>query len=291
MRLAGRTDTNGTTPGVAGFDLNVKQVARFNLPQIGTISKASVYLDGLGPGAGTQVCRFVIYSATDALIAVSDEVTVANDQQPGWVDFTFSAYAGALVMQPGDFFGGIHAGPYTDVIRLYYSQAAHGMGSKWNVDSYADGASATFGVATAQPNDFAAYIAHFSANAVLIPDETDMYFSRLPYVPSQRIFGQGGPEMGSTRLVAVGWHDTFIDPETGANALVRDGSDLADMLLGQRIMVTTQGVAMPRSTFAYVSNLADADAFDWDLSLARHSFAQIALLAEETIPTIVDVIS
>lgn len=290
MKIAGRIDAVGLTPTVVAAD--TKRVARFNLPQAANVSKGSMYLDGLGGGGGgPQVCRMVVYDVADNLVAQSDEVSVAQGQSAGWVDFAFSAYRGKLALAAGDFFAGLHAGPFSNTIRMYVSPAAHGMGSKSNADTYSDGPSAAFGAATAVTTDFACYLAYFTPYASLQPAESDLYYSRLPLPEAQSILGVGGPQVGTRRLVSVGWHDTFIDPEMGSAALVRDGSDLVDLFLGERVRVTRQQVTKPRTVVAYVHNVADANAFDWDLSLSRRLYAQIALLANETVPVIAEVIA
>lgn len=285
MRLAGRTDV-----GLAAYEMaaDTKRVGRFNMPIQAALAKGSAYLDGLGSGAlGAQVCRMVIYDTADNLVAVSDEVTVALGQPARWVDFGFSALRGKLVLPPGDFFAGLHVGGYTNTIRVYGS-GPHGMGGKWNSDTYSDGSSAVFGAATAVSSDLSLFLSYFKPYAMLRPVETDMYFARLPYAVAQSVLSLGGPS-GVQRLVQVGWHDTFIDPETGSVALVRDDSVLMD-LLGERVKVTTQEVPVPRSVVAYVHNVVDPRAVEWDLSLSRHLYAQLGLLGSTTITAVAEAV-
>lgn len=286
MKPAGRTTIGGSSYLLAA---DRKIVGRYNMPRSGQISKGCVALDGLGAGAlGPQVCSLVIYDTANNLIATSDEVSVALGQPLSWVDFRFSAFGGAIALPAGDFFAGLHGGPYSNTIQIHGSDP-FGMGGKSNADTYSDGASPVFGAATPLTESISCYLKYFSPYSSLVPVETDLYYSRLPYKNAQAILGVGGPE-SVARVTNAGWHDTFIDPEIGSVALVRDGSALAD-LLGERIRVTTQGVGVPRSAVAYVHSLADANAFDWDLSLSRHVYSQLALLASDPIPVAVEVIA
>lgn len=290
MSVAGRFDV--PTPGSPGYiagevTSDQKLVMRVTWPWQKNVSKVSIYLDGQGSGIGDQVARAVIYdAATNALVAVGDEVVVREGQKPGWVDFSFSALKGKLALVPGDIFVGLHTGLAANTIRMSAS-GPHGGGGKFNLDSYADGPSSPFGTATAVNWDFALYVMAHDSYAP--PDETDIYLSRLPFSDAEAALRTAGRGLSTPRLADAGWHDTFIDPETGAVALVRAGGAFED-LLGERIRVSTQTPVDRRVVIAYVHNLADPDAFDWDLSLSRHLFSQVSLLAKETVPVLVEVL-
>lgn len=290
MSVVGRFDVPGpAAPGyIAGEVIaDQKLVMRVTWPWSKNVSKVSVYLDGQGTGIGDQVVRAIIYDAvTNALAAVSDEVVVRKGQAAGWVDFPFSALKGNLALTPGDYFVGLHTGLQTNTIRMSGSGPSGG-GGKFNVDTYADGPAATFGAANAVTWNFALVVTAFEP--YLPPDETDIYYSRLPYYDAGAALRTAGRGVAAPRLADAGWHDTFIDPETGANALVRAGGVFED-LLGERIRVTTQSPVDRRGVIAYVHNLADEDIFDWDLSLTRHLFSQLSLLAKETVPVLVEVL-
>jgi len=285
MRYAGRTDIGASQ---YLLDQDVKWVGRYHNLSKGNVSHGSCYLDGLGSGgAGDQACRMVLYDTTSTLFATSDEVIVAKGQAPGWQTFRFSSFKGGLVLPVGDFFAGVHAGGYTDTIQLY-GDGPHGMGGKHNTDAYAGGAASAFGSATAVTSDLSLFVGLFTAFLDMLPSETELYFARLPFPEAQAVFALGGPERGSTRFVPVGWHDTFLDPEEGSVALVREGSGLEE-LLGERIRVSSQGTANPREVFAYVHDLAPTD-LAWDISLSRKLFGHLTLLPTEVLNATVDVI-
>lgn len=284
MKLVGRPEVGVTTVTMAA---DVKRVARFNAPEAGNVSKASFYVDGLGTGGiGPQACRAIIYDRLDALIAQSDEIVVPLGMAAKWLDFVFPKLKGGLALPAGDLFLGIHCGGYPNTIRVYGS-GPHGMGGKFNADTYSDGPAASFGAATATTSDLSAYLSLFHSYEAVPPHETDLYFSRLPFQDGQRILGAGGPV--NARAALTGWHDTFLDPETGSNALVRDTGPLVG-LLGERIKVTTYGQQVNRSVYAFVHGVAP-ETLDWDLSLTRHLFGQIASLASDTLSVKVEVLT
>jgi hypothetical protein len=284
--IVGRSDPGSRQWAV---DTDTKRVARFTMPVAANVAKGRIYLDGLGGGSGQQACRQVIYDAADNLIAVSDEVIVEAGQAAQWVDFVYSMYGGDLALPVGDFFSGIFAGGVSDVIRVY-GDDPYGAGGKRNSDTYADGASNPFGAATSLTAGLSLYLLCFAPFATVRPVTADIDYARLPFNDAQEVLAMNGPDAQKRqRLVDVGWHGTFLDPERGSVALVRDTSPLMD-LLGERVKVTRQG-AEPRSVVAYVYNVADAAVIDWDLSLSRHLYAQLGMLAEETTSCIVEVLN
>jgi hypothetical protein len=284
VKLVGRTDIGATAVEMAA---DTKRVARFNVPEAGNVAKATFYLDGLGSGGlGAQVCRAIIYDKLDNLLAQSDEVSIPLGMPGAWVDFAFSKLKGGLGLSVGDLFLGLHCGGYTNTVRVRGS-GPHGMGGKFNSDTYSDGAASSFGAATATTSDLSAFLSMFHSYETNPPDETDLYFSRLPFQDAQKLLGVGGPV--GARVALTGWHDTFTDPETGSNALVRDTGPLAS-LLGERIKITTYGQQVNRSVYAFVHGVVPAD-FGWDISLSRHLFGQIAPLATDTVNTKVEVLT
>lgn len=272
--------------GAAAAD--TKRVARYRVGGVENVTKASFYLDGLGGGGSLagQVCRAVLYDSLDQLLAVGDEVLIAAGMPARWVDFPFSSLRGKLQLPVGDVFAGLHFGGASNTIRVYGGDPS-GMGGKWNNDTYSDGAASPFGAATALTADLSGFVTLFTPYAP--PDETDLYFSRLPFEEAQQIFALGGVVPRSARRVDVGWHSTFTDPETGSNALVRDGGPLMD-LLGERVKITTYGRAVPRVVYAYVHGVAPAD-FEWDLSVTRLAFSRLSALSDTTSPAIVEVVA
>lgn len=138
--------------------------------------------------------------------------------------------------------------------------------------------------------DVSAFLTRFAPYSTVRPNETDLYYSRLPFKEAQDVFGLGAPLAGTARIVNVGWHHTFIDPEAGSNAIVRADGPYAS-LLGERILVTTVGTNNPRSVYAYVHAVSQSDELDWDLSLTRHLYGRLALLSSETTEMVVQVVS
>jgi hypothetical protein len=284
MKIAGRFSV-----GTQVFELapDTKRVGRYKMPQSGRLSKLTAYLDGLGSGSivGPQPCKAVVYDTSNKLLAVSDEVVIAGHQPSGWVDFRFSAAHGRLLLPDTDFYGGIHAGGTTATIRVAGSGPS-GMGGKHNADAYADGPADPFGAATTDSADLSLFVTYFSPYSP--PNESDLYYSRLPLAESQQVFGATGVDKSlGERVLDVTWHSTFLDVETGANALVRDGSPLA-ALLGERIRLRTTTIAKPRTVYAYVHDLMSPDSA-FDLSVTRLLFSRLGALAEDSIPLLVDV--
>lgn len=109
----------GATPFELAADL--KLVTRFAFVGPTRIPKIEMYLDGLGSGTGSeQVARGVIYDAADMLLAEGDEIVVVRGQEAGWVDLRFSLVPGGVWLpRSGGYDIGIHAGPATNVIRVF----------------------------------------------------------------------------------------------------------------------------------------------------------------------------
>lgn len=83
--------------------------------------------------------------------------------------------------------------------------------------------------------------------------------------------------------VEVGWHDTRVHPSVGAFAVVADNGNLTD-LIGE-ILRVSRGT---REVFVYC---VGARAVPVRLSLARRAFFGLGLLAHETLPCVVEVVS
>lgn len=87
-----------------------------------------------------------------------------------------------------------------------------------------------------------------------------------------------------TRLIDIGWYDSSVDAEDGAFALVDESSELTD-LVGDLIKVTRSGAL---SVWVYVLGVADLDEFE--IGLTRRAFMQIGILANESVPCVVEVV-
>lgn len=283
--IVGRTSA-GATPFALASD--TKRAANFTCPVAAALSSVAALIDGGGSATGSQALRALIYDASDNLLATSDEIVVAAGSPPLWRTFTFTSLNGHLLAPAGSIRLALHAGgPTTGLARVYGSDP-HGAGGRSNSDTYSDGASSPFGAGTGLTADMSIYAGLFERFSDRTPDETDIYFSRLPLHEAQAVFALGGVEPSSARLVDAGWHGTFTDPETGSVCLVREGTAMEE-LLGERIKVTTQEDAVPRAVYAYVHNVVSADSFDWDLSLSRLLFGRIGMLANDTVPVVVEV--
>lgn len=285
--ILGRVDIMDS-PLLLTLDADTKQAARFHLPEIGVLSRISVYLDGQGSGVGDQSARAGIYDVLGNLIAESDDVTVADGQAQGWVDFPITSLLGRVILPVGDYYLAVQAGASTDTIRLYGSDP-HGQGGKYGVDSFADGLSDPFGSSSVATSDFAAFA--LVSSAYMAPQESDIYYSRLPLAEAQGQFALSAPVSRSGIVSTCTWHSTFQDSETGSNALVRDGSDLFD-LLGKRIKVSTQGREVETSVYAYVHDVFPAGRSDStaDLSVTRLLFSRLGNLAQDQ-PVLIEEVS
>jgi hypothetical protein len=113
--------TKGTTPTTLAADTKV--IVRYPFTAQTRLPKLTVWLDGLGSGSATaiqQVMRGIIYDSADKLVAQGVEIVVASGQAGKWVDLPFTNIPGGVLLQATDFYGiGFHAGPSTNVIRVY----------------------------------------------------------------------------------------------------------------------------------------------------------------------------
>jgi acid phosphatase type 7 len=123
-----------------------KRVSRFELTTPMTMLRLRAYLDGLGSGSGSQVARGVIYADAQgepgALRGTSEQVTIADGQPVGWVDFKFTT---PVTLAAGNYWLGLHFGGSSNTIRF---RNTHGAGASrvQTFDTYADGASNPFGI-------------------------------------------------------------------------------------------------------------------------------------------------
>ena len=145
------TQTFGQT--TAGTEIgngpnNEKAGNRHTLPQAGSVTKLSAYLDGQGAGTGAQQMRMAIYAdaggTPGALKAVSTAVTIVDGQPPGWVDFALPT---PVALPAGDYWLASHQGGPTgtsNTIRRYRITGGW-RACKFNADAFADGPTDPFG--------------------------------------------------------------------------------------------------------------------------------------------------
>lgn len=111
--------------------------------------------------------------------------------------------------------------------------------------------------------------------------EPEVLIGRRAFAEAQALFD--GERIAVVGRVAVGWHDTAVQPETGSFAVVRVGGPHTG-LLGEVIRVTRGD----RSVLAYVLGSAGVPT---DISLARRAFFALGLLASESLDCSVEVVA
>lgn len=80
----------------------------------------------------------------------------------------------------------------------------------------------------------------------------------------------------------MGWYGTETHPEAGAFAVVRDGWGI-EGLIGRVLKITVGS----RSIFVYVVGARDVPA---DVAVTRRAFLGLGLLAQESLPAVVEVV-
>ena len=282
MRLLGVTSI-GAGPVVVAPD--TKQVARFDYQGDGRIAKVSIYLDGNAPGVTTSgVVRAVAYSpSTSALLWVSRDVTVTPGQAAGWVDF-LPREGEEWTFESGLIDVGVHVAPGTP-LRVWSTQGG-GRTGRWNADPFSDGPAATFGTSTTLDRDLAIYASYFKPWTP--PAEDDFYLAALPWAESQRVFSLGGPDAQTRRTGRIGWYGSLLDPEQGANAIVRQGGPFDDYL-GERLRITSRTGLLQRVVYVYCHDRSGEVEDDVDVVIPRGAFSRIGLLAADRISAVVEV--
>ncbi len=139
----GRACKGSKWSGAAGA--NRKRVNRFVQLEEQVFDRMLVYVRNTGADAGSQSLRGVIYTATpttlepDALVAVSDDVTIDAGKTESWVTLTFDS---PVTLKPGEYWIGFHSGATQSM--LYRIDTVTDAG-RINTDNFADGTTATFG--------------------------------------------------------------------------------------------------------------------------------------------------
>lgn len=256
---------------------------RYTVPDCRVV-KGSAWADGLGSGTGQAKHKAVIYdAATGSLVAVGDEILIEDGAPASWVELTFSEYPGGVELAAGDYDFGTIVGGDNDASRFFFDLAATNL-SRRNVDAYADGPSATFGAPDENNGvEFSIFWTYFLDWLPPTEGVTEEQLARLPFELTQRVFGARGSSPTGIRGNA-GWYGTITDPEVGAFAIVKAGSNM-EQLLGERIRVRVRAGRGSRSVFVYVHSMTD-DLGDPDIEIAlsRRAFQQIGHLAATMIP-------
>jgi len=116
--------------------------------------------------------------------------------------------------------------------------------------------------------------------------DLDLQMARRAFPVAQAAF-DGPVHDLAAEAADVGWHDTSTNPETGSIALVREDSELVE-LVGDIVKISRAMPTETRVVFAYV--LGTASIVD-DLSLARRPFMGLGILANETLSCKIETIA
>lgn len=277
-------------PGVGGtaFEIaaDTKRVARYLMPRDGRLVKLSCYLDGQGSGAGSQVCRGVVYTSSGTLVAQGDEVVILDGQAPGWVDLSFSLSS----EEPGsDLIGGalydlgLLAGGASNSIRAY-GDALVGATHR-NTDTYADGAAGAFGGSTVL--DFNLSVFGSFVNDWEAPFAEEMLYGRLPFEAAQATLETHSLVSQARTLARAGWYGTRRDPERGSFVIVDSLGPLGGMV-GERLRIARTDLPTSRAIVAYCHTRDD---LEFDLALSRRAFLALGSLTENSVNVEVAVVA
>lgn len=140
---------------------NTKTSARYTTTDaINNVTSMFLYLDGQGPGTGSQVFKGVVYSnsssAPSALLATTDEVTVTDGQSAGWVEATFPAAFNLSASTT--YWLGMILGDNTETIRTYMQATGASGDERYNADTYSDGPSNPFGGSSSFTSQLSIYL-------------------------------------------------------------------------------------------------------------------------------------
>lgn len=279
MKLLGKTTHGATAIELAA---NTKRVAPALTSVAVRVVKLTAWLDGLGSGIGNQAVRGVIYDSTGNLLALGEEVIVADGQSVGLVDLPFAAYPEGVPLGL-DFDLGLLAGPAGNTVRVYGDDQGV-VSSKWNADTYADGASAAFGASTTSNFDLTIFATYVSAWSPPTEDEYDL--AQYPFDVAQATLGATGPVASTAVQAAAGWHGTKLDDGVGAFVVVDPDGPCADFV-GKRVQVTLNEGTQARRVWAFCHRASPLDPGD-DLSLTRRLFAQLAPLKRYSAQVVVE---
>ena len=288
--LVGRTTAGGTPLPLPPDE---KRVVRFEVgpARAGrTLPKLSVLLDGLNQPAGAQPLRAVAYDTGGALLGSSGEAVIPAGAQARAVDLPFPGGL-AIPAAATQLDLGVHAGVPTvttgAVVRVFGDPNAigHPVTAKKNADTYADGAAATFGAPTTELADMTLFGQTLEAWAPA-ELEVEMYYARLPFPESQRVFSETA-RSGESRLAVCSWHGTRFDAERGAYVVAQYGGKFDDWV-GERVRITLRGRTVgERDVYGLIHNASELDVRD-DLSVTRRLFTALAVPALDRVDVTVE---
>lgn len=131
----------------SGLSAQMKRASRFTLSEAGAISKLCAYLDGNGGVSGLQVYRLALYQDNGGVPGAKLFETKAQGVRSGTTARWYCDEAPVLPVPAGSYWIAIHSDGPAGVIRDYYD----GSTVNWygNADTFADGASTSFGAGNA----------------------------------------------------------------------------------------------------------------------------------------------
>lgn len=271
---------------IVGISPNSKRVSGFTLLAPTRILKLTVACDGAGGAAPTlrALLRGVVYQG-NVLLGVGDEVAVMSGDALSWFDLPFtgglpngvSVAAGAVEL-------GVLVGGDGGVLRIAQIEP-QAPGSRTNLDTYADGPSNPFGVATTLTAAMSIF-GTFAADWTPRPNEPVELIARMGFPDAQRLLDVAGAAVPTELTTTAMWHGTSIDGNRGSFAVVLSSGAFGGFV-GQRLRVTSKTHAS-RSVVVYV--VASVSALDQEISLARRAFAALDLLTADTLDVNVEVL-
>lgn len=152
---------SGATPS-SGLSANYKRASKFTLAEPATMTLLCAYLDGKGGGSGTQPVRIALYrdsgGSPGAKVAETAEYVVkAGDPKAMWCpDLSWT------MLPAGNYWLALLSGSPATVARYFLD----GTAANWfgNADTYADGASNSFGNGNAGTGTIAAQLVYVPAS-------------------------------------------------------------------------------------------------------------------------------
>jgi WD40 repeat protein len=143
-----------------------KRVNRYALPEAGSATKLTIYLQPTAT-SGQQVLKGVIYSDASgrpqALLGVSEQLTVKSTNAAGWYDMKFAT---PVQLAAGNYWIGVITGVTSYVTAFRYESIANSR--DYNNNAYASGPTNPFGSVTTNAEQMSLY-ATYAPNAHVPP--------------------------------------------------------------------------------------------------------------------------
>jgi hypothetical protein len=153
--------TFGTTTVGASKDTFAserKRVNRYALPEPGSVTKLSVYLEPTS-ATGQEVLKGLIYSDNggkpETLLGTSEQLTFKNTNAAGWYDLPF---ASSVKLAAGNYWIGAMSGPTASVAGFRWTSVANAR--DYNANPFASGPSNPFGAVTSDSEQMSLYASY-----------------------------------------------------------------------------------------------------------------------------------